>query len=223
MAERGLTPGEQRWPSDNLWASAASAANDAAIEILLSTVWTAYDAFRADGWSSVDLTLTPNEVERSLTQAFWPYIRLSDYSPFRVVPSFVEFESRQAPPARSPEYDIAFQLIAQPRIAWPMEAKVLQTDGTLAEYVKAINQRFLTGKYAPFTSSAAMLGYLITGTTDKCFGHLSTKLGVTLNAENTFIHRAHRTSSHERVWPLGDARPVGFTCHHLLMDLSLRN
>lgn len=221
MAERGVTPGELRWPSDDLWAYAATVANAAAVEILLDMVWKAYDSFRADGWAQIDLTTATDELERSLTQAFWTYIKLDTFSPFRVVPSFVEFESRKKPPARSPEYDIAFQLITQPRIAWPMEAKVLHTDGAVAEYIHAINDRLLTGIYAPFTASAAMLGYLITGTTDRCFQQLSAKLGIGLLPCSSFVGRPHCISSHERNWPDGDGRETKFTCHHLLMDMGV--
>lgn len=223
MAERGVTPGELRWPSNELWAYAANVANTAAVEILLEAVWGAYDSFRADGWAQVDLTIATDELERSLTQAFWTYIKLDDYSPFRVVPSFVEFESRKAPPARSPEYDIAFQLIAKPLVAWPMEAKVLHTDGAVAEYIHAINDRFLTGIYAPFTGSAAMLGYLIAGTTDRCFEQLGVKLDVELLPHSAFVGRPHCTSTHERKWPDGNGRDAEFTCHHLLMDMSVVN
>jgi hypothetical protein len=40
--------------------------------------------------------------------------------------------TRSAAPAKPPAYDIAFIWHDNPRVAWPIEAKVVPTPGTLA-------------------------------------------------------------------------------------------
>lgn len=223
MAERGTTPGELRWPDSDLFAIAAAHARAGAFETLLSAMWRGYDSFLADGWSNVDLAAATDEVERSLTQYLVPHIRLDEYSPFFLYPGFKELASRQAPPAQAPEYDIAFVLRANQRIAWPVEAKVLSTSGTVAEYNKAVKERFLTGYYAPFTPSAAMVGYLMGGATDDAFASISAKLPATLVRHDGFVDRPHRISDHERTWPDDDSRPKEFRCHHLLFVMQKLN
>lgn len=220
MAERGVTPGELRWPDSDLFAIATAHAQEGAIAILLSAVWKGFDSFRSDGWSKIDLSAATDEVERSLTQYLVPHIHLDEYSPFRLYPGFKEFASRQAPPAQAPEYDIAFVLFANQRIAWPVEAKVLTTSGSVADYNRAVNERFLTGRYAPFTPSAAMIGYLISGAADDAFASISSKLHVTLVNHDAFLDRPHKISDHQRTWPSDDTRPNAFKCHHLIFVMG---
>ncbi|MHC5833845.1 MAG: hypothetical protein ACYT04_000000102060, partial [Nostoc sp.] len=87
--------------------------------------------------------------------------------PFDVQHEVYEFESRQSAKAQPPQYDIAFILRANDTIIWPLEAKVLISDGAVAEYIKEINGNFLTCRYAPFSSEGGMLGYLFFGDTSK--------------------------------------------------------
>ncbi|TFH51772.1 MAG: hypothetical protein E4G89_01940 [Methanothrix sp.] len=56
--------------------------------------------------------------------------------PFFVQHNSYEHESRKAPPAQAPEYDIAFVLYQNERIKWPLEAKVLRTQQGISEYVR---------------------------------------------------------------------------------------
>ena len=59
---------------------------------------------------------------------------------------------------------------------WPLEAQVLKTDGAVSEYIKEINDNFMTCRYAPFSSEGGMLGYLLSGNPDKAFTNIAKKL-----------------------------------------------
>jgi hypothetical protein len=77
-----------------------------------------------------------------------------------------------------PEYDLAYVLRADERIMWPLEAKVLETDGDVGEYIKDLKNEFLTCRYAPFSSEGAMLAYLLSGKPEIVFGNLAQRFRV---------------------------------------------
>ena len=102
---------------------------------------------------------------------------------------------------------------------WPLEAKVLKTDGAVSEYIKEINDNFMTCRYAPFSSEGGMLGYLLSGNPDKAFTNIAKKLPCTLNDHPDFPNRDHKTSDHQRVIPPEKSYPAEFRCHHLLLKI----
>ena len=110
---------------------------------------------------------------------------------------YPELETRSPAPAKPPAYDIAFVWNANPRIAWPIEAKVVPTPGTLADYLGDV-KKFTDGIAAPLSGVGAQIAYLLTGTTDDFFNNLSTRLSITLQTLAEFSSRAHRVSSHTR-------------------------
>jgi hypothetical protein len=107
---------------------------------------------------------------------------------------------------------------ADERIMWPMEAKVLETPNRLASYLRDVQEEFLTCRYAPFSGSGAMLGYLLTGTSGEALVNIATKLACTLTSLGTV--RAHAVSHHQRILPPGKPWPTEFVCHHLIMDFN---
>jgi hypothetical protein len=104
---------------------------------------------------------------------------------------------------------------------WPLEAKVLRTEGSVAEYIKEVRSNFLTCRYSPFSSEAAMLGYLLSGDSQRTFNNIADKGGWRLAPHADFAHHDHRTSDHQRDVPEGKPYPIQFRCHHLVFHLQL--
>lgn len=192
----------------NVWCCDQSA-------ILLSFVWKAYDQMRRD-----DPTIDGRDLERSITQLLEPRIHraMSGDEPFYVQHGTFERETMKAPPAQPPQYDIAFVFNADELIMWPMEAKVLETAGTIVDYVDDVRDQFLTCRYAPFSSEGAMLGYLLSGTPADAFHNISKKMPCDLEDHSNFRERPQQLSSHKRNVPNGKAYPLMFRCHHLILE-----
>lgn len=184
-------------------------------DILLGFVWAAYDTMRAN-MPAVD----GRDLERSITQLLEPRIRdaMTGDEPFYIQHSPFEHETMQQPPAQPPEYDLAFVLRAQERIMWPLEAKVMQTPGTVAAYERDVREQYLTCRYAPFSDAGAMLGYLLSGSALNALACIEKKLGCVLAPVPAFATRPHRVSSHRRVIPPGKVYPADFMCHHLVLE-----
>jgi hypothetical protein len=171
---------------------------------LLSFVWMAYDNMQAHP-PGID----GRDLERSITQLLEPRIRdaMTGDEPFYIQHGTFERETMAPPPAQPPCYDLAFVLRADERILWPLEAKVLETPGTLAEYERDIREQYLTCRYAPFSASAAMVGYLLTGSASEALVQIAKKLKQPLDPVPAFPDRPHRLSTHKRSVPAGKAYP----------------
>jgi hypothetical protein len=182
---------------------------------LLSFVWIAYD----------DMTKNPphvdeRDLERSITQLLEPRISaaMTGDEPYYIQHGSFERETMAAPPAQPPAYDLAFVLRADERIMWPLEAKVLETPATLAEYEREIREQYLTCRYAPFSAAGAMLGYLLTGNAYDTLARIASKLQLVLAEVAEFSARPHRISEHQRTVPTGKPYPINFKCHHLVLE-----
>jgi hypothetical protein len=182
---------------------------------LLSLVWAAYERLMVDR-PAVD----GRDLERSITQLLEPRIRdfMTGYEPFYVQHGTFERETMALPPAQPPEYDLAFVWRADERVIWPLEAKVLETPGGLAEYDRDLNHDFLTCRYAPFTASGAMIAYLLKGTADEALGRIAEKIGTPLDELSDGDDRPQRISRHVRTVPVGKAYPANFDCYHLVLE-----
>ena len=102
-----------------------------------------------------------------------------------------------------PAYDIAFFLIQNPRIMWPIEAKVLRSDGAVAEYVTDLRNEFLACRYAPFSSEAGMVGYLVLRRPGKVLENIGASAGCRMERFPEFNDRPHRVSDHMAKVPVG--------------------
>ena len=193
-----------------------------ASERLLSYVWEGLDILSREVIQPINITGDEEELERSITELLEPRIRsvVPVYSPFYIQHAARENETREIPPAQAPEYDLAFRPRSNPRIMWPIEAKVIHTDGRVSKYVKEIHDNFLTCRYAPFSSEAVMLAYLVKGSPDKFFVNISKKIPCKLDNHPHFIDRYHRVSDHARNVPDGENYPASITLHHLVLLLS---
>lgn len=184
-------------------------------EQVLGFVWAGYDSFRASAPN-----VNPADLERSITQLLEPRIRdaMSGFEPFYVQHGPFERETMKAPPAQPPEYDLAFILRADERVMWPLEAKVLETPKQVANYVRDVNDEFLTCRYAPFSNSGAMLGYLLSGTPTEAFLSIAKSLRCTLDDIPDQLQRPNRLSQHQRMVPAGKPYPSLFSCYHIVME-----
>lgn len=182
---------------------------------MLGFVWRAYETM---------LTKPPHvddrDLERSITQLLEPRIRdaMTGYEPYYIQHGAFERETMSPPPAQPPQYDLAFVLRADERIMWPLEAKVLETPGMLAEYEREIREQYLTCRYAPLTTSGAMLGYLLTGNAADALTKLGAKLNISLDRVADFPDKPHRASMHKRNVPAGKLYSIDFKCHHLIFE-----
>lgn len=178
-------------------------------------VWQGYDRMLQDS-----PTVNLSDLERSITQLLVPRIRkfMTGDEPFGIEHGPYEYETKKAPPAQPPQYDMAFILNYDERIMWPLEAKVLETDGAIADYVADIRDQFLTCRYAPFSSEGAMLGYLLSGAPEQAFQNIAKKLPSTLENYSKASPRPEKYSRHVRSVPPGKKYPSEFVCHHLMLE-----
>jgi hypothetical protein len=184
-------------------------------DLLLSFVWTAYDSMRAN-MPAID----SRDLERSITQLLEPRINdaMTGDEPFYIQHGSFEHETMAPPPAQPPAYDLAFVLRAEERIVWPIEAKVLETPGRVAEYARDVRNEFLRCRYGPFSAAGAMLGYLLSGSAADALKRIEDKLACTLEVVPAFASRPHRVSSHRRTVPPGKSYPPNFHCYHLILE-----
>jgi hypothetical protein len=184
-------------------------------EALLGFIWSAYARMRAD-----KPQIDPRDLERSITQLLEPRVQssMTGFEPFYIQHGSFERETMLPPPAQPPEYDLAFILRANERIMWPIEAKVLETPNAVASYVSDVTEQFLTCRYAPFSSSGAMLGYLLKGSADDAFVTIAQKPSCALDPVPEHAETKSRVSNHSRKVPAGKAYPAAFSCYHLILD-----
>lgn len=214
--------GELRWPSRPEVDAVRKAWTEDAIDRLLEYVWQGYDCLRQEVLEEINVTQAEDDLERSLTQALEPRITrsMSGAEPFFVQHGRYEHISRKPAPAQPPQYDLAFVPYGNENLCWPLEAKVLKNDTDVGAYVKDIKDEFLTCRYAPLSGEGAMLGYLLSGSTECAFAAVAKAVPCQLVIHPNFATRAHRTSEHSRNVPEGESFVPSFKCHHLLMPLD---
>lgn len=188
---------------------------------ILDLVWQGYDRL-ASQLSEIDLSQSDRDLERQLNLFLCRRIGgvMTGYEPFTVEHGVPEEERASPPPAQSPEYDIAFVLNDNERVMYPLEGKVLKSDGQTFEYISTVEERFLSCKYSPFSSEAAMIGYLLSGNPSIFFGNIELKKGWRLSPHTAFLQRAHSTSDHIREVPLDEHYAINFRCHHMILPMA---
>ena len=181
----------------------------------LALIWVAYEDMVAS-----KPVIDGRDLERSITQLLEPRVKdaMTGDEPFYVQHGPFERETMRAPPAQPPEYDLAFVLRADERIMWPLEAKVLEKPSSIAAYVRDVTDEYLTCRYAPFSDSGAMLGYLLTGKPEDALKAIAGKLGVALEAVTDLPKANNSWSKHARIVPEGKPYPPEFRCYHLILE-----
>jgi hypothetical protein len=187
----------------------------------LRLVWQGIDLFSQD-FSTLDLSKATLQIERSFCKNLELRIRrvMSGEEPFDV--QHESWEDENANSQRPSQYEIAFIMRDIERLSFPIEVKVLKTDGQVSEYVKDVNEAFIPCVYAPFSYEGAMLSYLLLGTSQKAFQNIAKSLNSTLKQHPEFPNRPHKFSEHDRQVPQGkeELYPSKFRCHHLIFQLS---
>lgn len=211
---------EARFPDTPEFAALAQEWLLGAVDQMLGFVWRAYDRIVGDILSRISLDDADKDLERAITMTLEPRIRdeMSGDEVFYVQHERYEHETMLN--RRAPQYDICFVLRSNERIMYPLEAKVLRTDGSVSKYVKEIRDNFLTCRYAPFTGEGGMLGYLVVGDPERAFSNIAKKVPCKLTEHSNFPERDHRTSEHSRSVPRGKDYPRHFRCHHMILPLA---
>ncbi|HVU07290.1 MAG TPA: hypothetical protein VHG89_01960 [Verrucomicrobiae bacterium] len=197
------TLSELAWPMDDESRLQAQEWANGIVSQVLDWTWRAFDMVRASALGSVDLTQSLEQLERDLARHHFREINIlwaqetGGECAFMPHHEYPELETRSPAPAKPPAYDIAFVWNANPRLAWPIEAKVVPTANTLADYLGDV-KKFTDGIAAPLSGIGAQIAYLLTGTTDDFFNNLRTRLSLPLQTLTEFSARAHRVSSHAR-------------------------
>lgn len=210
------------WPETPEFTSVAERFTTDGLKRMLQTVWDGYDGLVAEFLFQIDIDAAEEEIERGITMILVQCIntRLSGLEPYFVMHGPYENETRKAAPAQPPQYDIAFILNGNHRVMWPLEAKVMRTPRNVAPYVRDISNEFLTGRYAPFSKSAAMIGYLLSGRSEDTVLHIENRLGVKLNVFPPFHPEyTHHVSVHYREVQKPGHVGSFFQCHHMIMPM----
>lgn len=184
-------------------------------------VWSGYDLLKDDVLSRIDCSKANKQIEKNINSLLQLRIRraMTGFEPFDVQHEVPEFETSYSNQAQPPSYDIAFILLADETIILPLEAKVLRTDKYISKYKNEINTNFLTCRYAPFSSEAGMLAYLLKGTPQKAFDNIAKSVPCTLVDHVDFLNRDHKVSDHQRTVSVGENYPSNFRCHHLILKI----
>ena len=217
---RGRTLLDLIWPNESQdYRALAQSWSDDALEIMMTASWKGYEDLVKDWLKEIDTAEADEELERTITQLLEPCIRrhLSGDEPYFVQHACYEFATRKSAPAQPPQYDLAFVLMENRKVMWPMEAKVLRTDTGIGRYVRDVNQEFLTGRYAPFVNGGAMLGYLFAGLSVEALTNIERALECSLQNFRNFDPSVHRVSLHNRDLANIEFASGPFLCHHLIM------
>lgn len=184
-------------------------------------VWRGYDLLKDDVLSRIDCSKANKQIEKNINSLLQLRIRraMTGFEPFDVQHEVPEFETSYSNQAQPPSYDIAFILLADETIILPLEAKVLRTDKYISKYINEINSNFLTCRYAPFSSEAGMLAYLLKGDPKEAFDNIAKSVPCQLADHVDFPNRDHKTSEHQRIVPAGESYPSNFRCHHLILKI----
>ncbi len=203
--------------SDNDFTALATAWKRDGVARLLGYVWKGYEALRVEN----PVTLDPrDEVNVNSHLESWIQRKKPKNCPFDIQHTPPELATRLTTLRPSPSPDFGFFSWADRRVMFPLEAKMLITDGDLSAYLKALRTRFLQCRYAPYSSEGVMLAYLLAGDTPIAFKKLSAKLRTSLLPHPDFSTKAHRVSSHRRKHKRCKKSPKDFRCHHLIMAFT---
>lgn len=195
--------------------------NKDGLSILFGYVWTGLDNLYNE-LSEINLSKEDMQMERDITEHLFAQIeeilRIFD-TPLRIIHSGNEMSGHKNRKAKPLEYDLAFYMRGCIEIKFPLEAKLLKYKDQkkksidLSDYIDSIQNRFLTGKYSPYSSHASMVGYLL----DKenipnILNTISEKLNTPMIEFTNFTERNHKYTEHKRDNQLSKE----FYCHHII-------
>lgn len=205
-------PGPSEWPVET-------------VPGILDIIWKAYDRLFKNKLSHINISDADLQLERSVTELLHDEINLimrenGGFASYLVCHERFEYETMPVDSNRPPQYDIAFVWMGHSYLKWPCEAKVIRTENAVAPYINDIETAFIPCIYAPFSSSAAMLGYLVDGKPENTFRNIEKGLNITLSHCPKNEKRPHKHSMHSRIVPRGKKYTTKLTLHHLLLNLQ---
>jgi len=227
MSRRITTIFDHAFPNAAEWNAIAEAWSEAVVEEMLTLVWEGVDQMKAKILSKVDFSQPLHQLERTLTDSHATAITLLWKSKRTGFESFVpkhepwEPNSIASPSAMPPSYDIGFENVNDPRLRWPVEAKVLANPKDVHRYLGDLRLKYLAGVAAPFSTQAALFGYLRDGKVSDAISAIQAALGVPLKRFPPFAPRPHNTSEHPRSVPgIKEGATHTFVCHHMITPLT---
>ena len=223
LIRRGITFQELRWPMERT--EYRNISKEWPLELVvmaLQLVWSGYDLLQKEVLTQIDCQKANKQIEKSITHSLQLRINrvMTRDEPFDIQHEVPEFETSYSDQAHPPSYDMAFILKANERIMLPLEAKVLSSENAVSQYVNELKLNFLTCRYAPFSSTAVMLGYLLKGRPEKVFEKVEKSVQSKLLDHSEFLDRAHKISNHQRNIPSGKSYSPNFCCHHLVLEIK---
>ena len=215
---------DRAFPQTGEFTALAAAFSADAVNEMLALVWRGFERLCRE-FGPMIASQDDRQIERSITSALESYMSLErdPMAAYHTKHEAWEMETAESDGAHPPAYDIAFVLNANFRVMWPLEAKLLRTDRQVAHYVNDLRANMLTGRYAPFSKSAGMLGYLLSGQAIVAVKAIEAQLAAVLRPYPGFHPaREHYLSQHGR--RLGNAQGFRdtFECHHLVIPMMLR-
>jgi len=201
MSRRITTIFDHAFPKTPEWDAIADAWAESVVEEMLTLVWGGFDQMKRKILAKVNFNQPLHQLERTLTDAHVTEITLlwkanrTGFESFLPKHEAWEPSSIASPSAMPPSYDIGFENVNDPRLRWPVEAKVLTRPTDVLRYLGDLRQKYLTGVGAPFSTEGALLGYLIAGQPADTLSAIELSLG-TLKSFPLFASRHHQTSEH---------------------------
>jgi hypothetical protein len=202
---RHKTLSELMWPDTSTemavdWAAGVSSR-------VIDWTWRAFDELRKElAVRKIDWDVPIEQLERSLVQLHFLEIQeiyLTETDGLAtIVPihEWDEFESRSRASAKPRSCDFGFCAgkALNRRWFWPIEAKVIYTSNSLADYLKDVKGKFVGGKVAPFVGEGGMVAYFVGTDSDSFFSGLERQLKARLEFVKGFREDSHRVSRHKR-------------------------
>jgi hypothetical protein len=219
---RRVSYSQRVFPADAEFTSTLEELQRDGVRTMLEYLWAGFDAFKDQ---VIDRNEEPTrrdaDLERDLMDLFVPYVSrlIPARSPYYLHPEKKEHESA-LPGAQPPEPDLSFVFFSNPRVTFPVDAKVVEKDrpSAVTDYVNTVNDRFVACVYAPFSKHGAMLAFFLAGSVKTLLSNIRAGLGCSLSRGSYFRGRYHKTSEHERM--AAACNHKSFTCHHLVMPVG---
>jgi len=193
---------------------------------MLTLVWDGFDRLKATpNFKALDFSKNYAQLERSLTDLHQIEVtqlwrRGSGFESFIPHHEPWEFENLAGRSARPPSGDIGFVLVANRRLRWSVEAKVMESATDIFRHLGDL-KKYLEGKSSPLSIEAALGGYVLKGSANDIFNALGRELKTELKPLPELAKKPHRTSHHLRDKnKLPNATPSRFMCHHMLFLLN---
>jgi len=226
MSRRITTIFDHAFPDTPEWNAITEAWPADVVKEMLTLVWEGFDQMKSGLLSRVDFSQPLNQLERTLTDSHATAITLlwkansGGFGSFLPKHEAWEPTGIENPSAMPPSYDIGFENVNDPRLRWPVEAKVLGRPSDVQRYLGDLRVKYLKGVGAPFSTQAALVGYLREGEPVDVILTLQSQPDMDFKPLPLFRKRFHYITEHPRSVPgINNGSAHQFICHHLIAPL----